>query len=138
MHLSKINRIALAKEIRTVADYMKKTDLSKEKIYFFSAIYGVAQRIMNLEYDPELGFIHYVTNNAYNTFNSTQLLISQGNSMPNFPSNLFDRLQEALEELAIYVEEEKQTYPILEKISNLALCTSGNGYYLFLKGMLKI
>ena len=138
MRLSKTNRLALAREIRTVIDHMSKADTPRDKMYFFSAVFGVAHRIMNIEFDPELGFIHHVTNTAYNTMNTTLLLVTQGQSMLTFPENVFDKLQEALKDLATYIEEEKQTYPILERISNLAYSTSGNGYYLFLKGLLKI
>jgi hypothetical protein len=138
MDLSKNNRLALANEIRTVVDHMSRAGTAKEKMYFFSAVFGVAHRIMNLEFDPELGFVHHVTNAAYNTINTALLLVTQGQSMPTFPENVFDKLQEALKDLATYIEEEKQTYPVLERISNLAYSTSGNGYYLFLKGLLKI
>jgi hypothetical protein len=138
MRLTKSNRLALVKEIRIAVDHMVKVDTAKEKLYFFSAVYGVATRIMNLEFDPELGFVHHVTNYAYNTINTALLLINQGQTIATFPENVFNKLQEAIKELATYIEEDKPTYTILEKISNLAYSTSGNGYYLFLKGQLEI
>ena len=138
MHLSADNQLALAKEIRTVVKHMSMANTAPEKMYFFSAVFGMANRIMNLEFDPELGFIHHVTNAAYNTINTTLHLVSQGQSVPTLPTHVFDRLQEALEDLATHIEEGKRTYPVLERISNLAYSTSGNGYYLFLKGSLKI
>ena len=138
MHLSADNQLALAKEIRTVVKHMSMANTAQEKMYFFSAVFGMANRIMNLEFDPELGFIHHVTNAAYNTINTTLHLVSQGQSVPTLPTHVFDRLQEALEDLATHIEEGKRTYPVLERISNLAYSTSGNGYYLFLKGSLKI
>jgi hypothetical protein len=138
MPLSEKNQVALVKEIRTVVDYMSKVNTPREKMYFFSAVFGIANRIMNQEFDPELGFIHHVTNSAYNTINTTLLLVAQGQSVPTFPPPVFDKLEEALKDLATYIEEGKRTYPVLERISNLAYSTSGNGYYLFLKGLLKI
>ncbi|MFH1087592.1 MAG: hypothetical protein V1737_03285 [Chloroflexota bacterium] len=138
MRLSKTNRLALAREIRTAVDFMGKADKARDKMYFFTAVYGVAQRIMNLEFDPELGFVHNVTNAAYNTINTALLMAAQGQSAPTLPANVFDELQKALKDLATHIEEEKQTYTVLERISNLAYSTSGNGYYLFLKGLLKV
>ena len=138
MHLSANNKKVLVKEIKTAADFMGKANTAQEKMYFFSAVFGIANRIMNLEFDPELGFIHHVTTAAYNTINTTLLLISQGQSVPTLHEGVFDRLQEALEDLATHIEEGKRTYPVLERISNLAYSTSGNGYYLFLKGMLRV
>jgi len=138
MRLSEDNQLALVKEIRTVVKHMSTANTPQQKMYFFSAVFGIANRIMNLEFDPELGFIHHVTTAAYNTINTTLLLISQGQSVPTLPEGIFDRLQEALEDLATHIEEGKRTYPVLERISNLAYSTSGNGYYLFLKGMLRV
>ncbi len=138
MHLSPNNQVALVKEIRTVVEHMSKSNSAQEKMYFFSAVFGIANRIMNLEFDPELGFIHHVTNAAYNTINTTLFLAATGQAVPTFPPPVFNKLQEALEDLANYIEEGRQTYPVLERISNLAYSTSGNGYYLFLKGMLTI
>ena len=138
MHLSKSHKLALANEIRTAVDYMSKTNVAQEKMYFFSAVFGIANRIMNLEFDPELGFVHHVTNAAYTTINANLMLVAQGQSVRTFPPQFFEKLQEALEDLATNIEGGEPTYPVLERISNLAYSTSGNGYYLFLKGALKV
>jgi hypothetical protein len=138
MQLSKSNKLALANEIRTAVGYMSKTNIAQEKMYFFSAVFGIANRIMNLEFDPELGFVHHVTNAAYATINANLISMAQGQSVRTFPPQLFEKLQEALEDLASHIEKGESTYPALERISNLAYSTSGNGYYLFLKGALKI
>ena len=138
MKLSKSNKLALANEIRTAVDYMSKTNIAQEKMYFFSAVFGIANRIMNLEFDPELGFVHHVTNAAYTTINANLMLVAQGQSVRTFPPQFFEKLQEALGDLATNTEGGEPTYPVLERISNLAYSTSGNGYYLFLKGSLKI
>ncbi len=138
MNLSAGNQEALVKEIRTAADYMGKANSAQEKMYFFSAVFGIANRIINLEFDPELGFLHHVTQAAYNTINTNLVLVAQGQSMATFPPLVFDKLREVLNDLATCIEDGKQTYALLERISNLAYSTSGNGYYLFLKGSLKI
>jgi hypothetical protein len=138
MHLSPNMQLALVTEIRNVAERMSESATDKEKLFFFSAVYGVANRIMNLEFDPELAFLHQVTNSAYTTINANLNLAAQGVSVTKLPPTLFDKLQDAIKDLATYIEEGKKTYPILERISNLAYSTGGNGYYLFLKGMLTI
>jgi hypothetical protein len=137
MNLSTKNKKILVNEIRTVCDYMSKASDAKQKMYFFSAVFGIANRIMNIEYDPELGFLHQVTNTAYQTINTNLALAAQGATM-TIPKPVFEKLEEALDELAYYIEDGKKTYRVLEKISNLAYSTSGNGYYLYLKGLLKI
>jgi hypothetical protein len=138
MQLSKTNRLALVNEIKTAVDYMSKASTAQEKMYFFSAVFGIANRIMNLEFDPELGFVHHVTNAAHVTINGNLMLVAQGQSVRTFPPQLFEKLQEALGDLATNIEGGEPTYPVLERISNLAYSTTGNGYYLFLKGSLKV
>jgi len=117
---------------------MSKTNIAPEKMYFFSAVHGIANRIMNLQFDPELGFVYHVTNAAHATINANLMSMAQGQSVRTFPPQLFEKLQEALGDLATDIEKGQPTYPELEKISNLAYSTTGNGYYLFLKGSLKI
>jgi len=138
MQLTKSSKLALVNEIRTAVDYMSKANIAQEKMYFFSAVFGIANRVMNLEFDPELGFIHHVTNSAYTTINANLLMVAQGQSVRTVPPQLFEKMQEALQDLATRIEKGEPTYPVLERISNLAYSTSGNGYYLFLKGDLKI
>jgi hypothetical protein len=138
MELSTNSKNVLVKEIRTAAEYMGKANSVQQKMYFFSAVFGIANRLMNLEFDSELGFIHHVTNAAYNNINTNLVLMSQGQAVPTIPAPVFDKLQRSLYDLAGYIEEGKPTYPVLERISNLAYSTSGNGYYLFLKGLLKL
>jgi len=138
MRLSANYRIALVNELRTVADLMSKAKTAQEKNYYFSAIFGIANRIMNFEFDPELAFLHNVINHAHTTLHGNLLMVAQGQSVSTFPPPVFDKLQEAVVELASLIEKKKATYPVLEKISNLAYSTTGNGYYLFLKGSLKI
>ena len=138
MEISAKNRKILVNEIRTAVEYMSENNDARQKMFFFSAVFGIVNRIMNIECDPELVFVHQVTNAAYSTINTNLIMATQGQSIPTIPPPVFDKLQEVLEDLATYIEEGKKTYPILQRISNLAYSTSGNGYYLFLKGLLKI
>ena len=138
MEISAKNKKILVNEIRTVVEYMSGNNDVKQKMFFFSAVFGIVNRIMNIECDPELVFVHQVTNAAYSTINTNLIMATQGQTTPTIPTPVFDKLQEVLEDLATYIEEGKKTYPVLQRISNLAYSTSGNGYYLFLKGLLKI
>jgi hypothetical protein len=138
MKLSSMNQKILLKEIKTAFDLMNRAEMPQEKLYFFSAVYGVANRIMNIEYDPELVFLHNVTSLAHNTINTAISVASRGQSVSTLAPRVFESLQNAIKELIVFIEEEKPTYPALEKISNIAYSTCGNGYYLYLKGALKL
>jgi hypothetical protein len=138
MKLSVSNKKTLVKELYFIHELMDRYEAPEDKMYCFSAVYGIANRIMNLEFDAELSFLHYVINAAHNTINGALAAASQRHSSPTIPPQVFQKLQDAVKELGTFIEEEKQTYPVLEKISNLAFSTTGNGYYLYLKGFLKI
>ena len=62
-------------------------------------------------------------------------MIASGDMTVDLPSNFFDELDKLLGELMEHLKNDVYTYPILEKISNLAYLTTGNGYFLSKKGI---
>jgi hypothetical protein len=139
MKISKTMTGRFIEELRYVAKQMEETENLEEKLYYFSAVFGAAQRIINFEFDPEMLFIHQVTQLAYNQIQQRLVLIKSGQQTSvELPDNLFTVLREMVGELAARVENGEATYPILEKIMTLSYSTTGNGYYLFQKGELKI
>jgi transaldolase len=138
MKLSKGSRKYLMDELRVIIDGMGKAKTAEEKLYFFSAVFGATQRIVNIEYDPELTFIYQVVSTSYNTINSNLQIAKSGQGVSTIPKDIFVKLQEAVEKLADAIDKSESTYPVLETISNLAYSTTGNGFYLHLKGIIKI
>ncbi len=138
MNLSEGMQKIFTDEVRTAIRHMEQDNTLEGKLFFFSAVYGAAFRIMNIEFDSELAFIHHVVNAAYGLMNTNLVSIKQGQGVNTFPKDVFNKLENALELLAAKIERGEKTYPVLEKISNLAYSTTGNGYYLYLKGMLTI
>lgn len=139
MNLSKEMQRIFTDEIDFVVRRMKESQDPARKLYFLSAVHGMALRIMNIEFDPELAFIHHVLNFAYGTINGRLAAISGGQEKgAGIPEKLFDRLEESLQEMIANIQQGEQTYPVLQTISNLAYSATGNGYYLYLKGMLSI
>ena len=139
MNLSPDMQKKFIDEVNFVIKNMKNTDNPTEKLYFFSAGYAMAQRIINLEYEPELAFIQQVLQLVYNMVNARLLAMSMRQEAGvSIPDGLFSSLEEALEEMVDRIEQGVETYPALQRIVNLAYSTTGNGYYLYLKGMLKV
>ncbi len=137
MNLSKDMQRKFTDEVNLVIKNMKNTDKPVEKLYFFSAGYGMAQRIINFEYEPELSFINQVLHLVYNMINARLTAISMGQEGGiSIPDGVFSGLEDALEEMVDRIEQGKETYPTLQKMVNLAYSTTGNGYYLYLKGMI--
>ena len=139
MNLSPDMQKRFTDEVHFVVKSMKDTNTPAEKLYFFSAGYAMAQRIINLEYEPELAFIQQVLQLVYNMVNARLLAMSMRQEAGvSIPDGLFSSLEEALEEMVDRIEQGVETYPALQRIVNLAYSTTGNGYYLYLKGLLKV
>jgi hypothetical protein len=133
-------KATIVNEIRYAVDKMKKSERISDKIYYFSAVYAIADRSFNFEFDSELVFIHQVVRQAFDTINAKTNLATQiGPSLgTSIPQNLFPKLQETLASLADKIEKNEETYVILEEIANIGFSTTGNGSYLHGKGLLKI
>ena len=70
--------------------------------------------------------------------NRSDVIILGKDTVIDFPEGFFEKLGDCLEELAKSIESDQDTYAVLQKISSLAYISTGNGYYLYQKGILKI
>jgi hypothetical protein len=132
-------RSKLVNEIKFVAEKMRTEKDLRAKVYYFSGIHGEMFRIFNFHFDPQLLFAHNVLNYAYEAMRARSDAIVMGrDALIDFPDGFFDRLCECLEKLASAIENDQDPYPVLQDISCLVYVTTGNGYYLFQKGVLRI
>lgn len=139
MNLSPEMNKTFTDEIKFVLQNMRNTTIAAQKWYFFSAIPAMAQRIMNLEYEPELVFIFQVFQLTYNMVNARLAALSGGQEAGiSILDNLFTKIEDELEKMVGLMEKGEKSYPVLQRLVNIAYSTTGNGYYLYLKGMLKV
>ena len=138
MNLSEDMSKLFIDELNFVLQNMKATDKPMEKIYFFSGIFGVANRIFNIEFHSELVFIHNVVKAAHKQILESLALVSQGGLAIGIPEDIFNGLEAEIEEMITRISHDQDIYSSLQKISNLAYSTTGNGRYLHFKGMLTI
>jgi hypothetical protein len=138
MNLSKDMKKLFIDELNFVLQNMKATDKSMEKMYLFTGIFAVANRIFNIEYHPELVFIHNVFKAAHDEIHTSLSSPYMQQSAFGIPKDIFDRIEAAIEEMITNITEERDIYSSLQKISNIAYSTSGNGRYLYFKKMLII
>jgi DNA replication initiation complex subunit (GINS family) len=54
------------------------------------------------------------------------------------PDDFFDKLASLTEELAIAIDGDNDVYEILQKIAIRSYSLTGNGYYLYQKGIIKV
>ena len=135
MKLSTANKKKLIEEIEFALNSMKVAEDPETKLYYFSAVYGVMPRIFNIEYDSNLVFIHFVVNATYNNINSR---LKNPEKVVKIPDDLFEKLENTTNELLNTLKQNKNLYEVLKKFILLAYVTSGNGYYLYQRGLLKI
>jgi len=132
-------RKKLVNEIRFVVEKIRTEKDLRTKIYYYSGVYGEMLRILNIDFDPQLLFAHNVINNSYEMMRVRADTIVLGrDTVIDFPDGFFDRLCSLLEELASNIENDQDIYQTLQNISCLSFVNTGNGYYLFQKGLLKV
>jgi len=132
-------REKLVDEIRFIVGKIRTEPDIRKKVYYFSAVYAQMLRILNISFDPQLLFAHNVMSNSYQTMRVRADTIVLGRDTTiNFPDRFFERLCSLLEDLANVIEKNQDIHLILQDISCLSYITTGNGYYLFQKEILKV
>lgn len=139
MAISDKFRDDIVKEINFVVKKMKEVKNAEISLYYFSAIYGLLQRIFNIEYDAEFIFYHFILNSTYSAFNQRLQALTKGgeNTVP-LTDIQFEKLISYSNQLAQKIKNKENADEILKKFIILAYSTTGNGHYLFQKGKLKL
>jgi len=137
MKISKVLKDSLIEEMDFVISKMKKCESVENTLYYFSAIPGAIQRIINIEYTPDLLYAHSILQNTYQSFIQRLSAAKSGDSVRLTDAQL-DALNAYTEEFIEYVEKGLKLDDMLKKFVILSFSTTGNGYYLMQKGVLKI
>lgn len=96
-------------------------------------------RVINLEYDKELILLHLALNETYQYISARNRRQSKGEDRPIvIIDGFFKKLENCLQGMVKCIESDTPFNHILERIANLTYLTTGNGYYLYKKGMLTI
>lgn len=133
-------RQRLAKEYRYAATKMQEV-APERKMFYFSVLFGEAQRTLNIEWDRDLVLLHNVTQYSYNQINAQMPFL--GTTLPVKVSTIYEKLTEATSDIATCFEKEEnetskeEFYQILGRIAEIAYVTVGNGSYLYEKGAIK-
>jgi len=132
-------RARLADEFRFAAEKMADTHDLGAKLYFFSAFYGELNRALNQVWSPELGLAHLVLSKVHEQITGRVSIPTPGAAIPpEFPAAL-DRVANELAELFGGRQiDDARLYQLLARAAELGYVSTGNGYYLYLKGQIKI
>ncbi len=140
MQLAKEERERLVQELRFAVEKMQVVPDHFSKLYFFSAAYGEIGRILNVTWDAELGLLHLVLQATYSTVNARfQAISSRRDLGVKIPDKFLEVLTVATSDLADMIQESRddELPRILARFGELAYMTTGNGYYLYVKGLIR-
>ena len=139
MHEDLKNR--LASEYRYAATRMQQATEPAKKLFYFSVFYGETLRVLNWEWNSDLVLIHMVTQQVYNQING----IAQNPASHALPiewTTIYEKLTESASDLATYSEKAendgRELCQVLGRLAEIAYATTGNGSYLYEKGVLKL
>jgi hypothetical protein len=134
-------RQRLAREYRYAVKKMEETDEIIRKLFYFSVFFGEATRILNWEWNRELALVHLVTQHVHTQI--TTAMQSPGGLSIDRAGHL-QKLNQVSSELATYFEKTKEEgnaeelYQILGHLAEIGYTFTGNGSYLYERGILKI
>lgn len=130
----------IIEELEDIAKNMKKEDNLERKIYLYSGAHGILNRILNLDYKPELLFVNYILQRSYETINGgiTSFIRGERRIPIPEPKYLLDELADEIDKLAGAIAGNSDCIEILNRIIELSYTTTGNGAYLHYKGIIKI
>jgi hypothetical protein len=126
-------------EFKDVERLCTEAQLMDDKLYFFSASYGIINRVMNIECDPLLVFTHQTLQSVHLAI---QQRLSNSRALPGiangFPVEMWNAAFLYFHELVLAFEQKNdpRVREILQKFSNLSYATNGNGFYLYSRGKL--
>jgi len=139
MAISDKHRKMITEEIHFIVSKMDESQEPDRKLYFFSGVHSIVQRILNFEYDADLIGLHLVLQSTYGAFSARLQAIQKGGErIVLLEEAHFAKLSKLSKDLARNMEKKQDTSETLKKFAVLSYSTTGNGFYLREKGLLKI
>lgn len=128
----------IVKELEFVTNRINQAPTREEKLYYFSAVQGVLNRILNLEYSEQLLLSFYITNETLRVFQQRLASLKSGDKAINLTDEQLLRLSQITVEFLEAIRNDENVEEVLKKYVVLLYSTTGNGYYLMEKGVLRI
>lgn len=136
-------RKRLAEEYRYAVTKMQEAKDPAKKLFYFSVLFGDAQRTLNWEWNRDLTLIYTVTQHVHTQINAVRQLPTE-QIFPIDWASLFEKLTQISSDLATYFEKAEnegsteELHQILGHFAEIAYAVSGNGSYLHEKGVIKL
>ncbi len=139
MNITENNKKLILDEFEYVLESIAITESMEEKLYLLSALHGVVNRVMNIEFDSDLIFLHHVLSATHAAFTGRYDAMKNKKAFPlQITKEIFDKLFLLIGKLYDCLKNNTEINEISKGLIVLAYTTTGNGFYLYQKGMLKI
>lgn len=129
MRIPKEFKARLLSELDFVIQKVSEEPDASRKLYFLSAAHGAIERTMRFCLENELLMAHTVLNVCYSMLLDRFNRVKGGEVAVQLPADWAKQIVEYLTELKKSIEENRSTYPALEKMILMAYSTTGPGYY---------
>jgi hypothetical protein len=142
MHVRKEFQERLASEYGYAVTKMQETPIPARKLFYFSVLFGEAQRILNLEWDRDLALVFSVAQYTHTQFTAATQIPGLA-QIPLDWAIIYEKLTQVTSDIAAYYEKtendnREEIYQILGRLAEVAYAISGNGSYLYEKGHIKL
>lgn len=132
----------LESEFKFAASKVAEATNIGEKVYYFSAFFGQAGRQLNMHWDADLALLWSVGQHVCSAINSRMAQATGTWPLGGFPDGFMEALDQVSNELAAAFEggnvDVPRLYAALARTSELTYLTTGNGAYLYERGMIKL
>jgi hypothetical protein len=137
IQISMENKKKLIEELKFISNKFENEHTLKGKSFYLSAVHPLLNRIINLEFDDELMLLNFVFQGLHGIFDNLIIKIEQGiEKIITIPEEFLPELTKLLNEIANAIEKKKDLYPYAQRASLFAQVLTGNGFYLYQKGVL--
>lgn len=140
LNITEPYKTILVDEIAFVRKKMDEEPDTRKKVYYYSAVHAMIQRVLNMDhdFDRQLIFMFTVLSASYNQMRMRVDQIVAGDRLITPPENFFGKISIYLQQLEDKIRNSEDTYIILEKIAISSYLLDGNGHYLYQKGWMKL
>jgi len=130
-------RDEVVKEFKFISKAMideKKDTMSK--IFYYSAAYGAADRLLKMEFDSDLNIINSILFLSYRQLLDRAQAFAKGDRIIPIDNEIINKIAEGLNEIASSLEMDYSPYDALKKIMKYTFASTGPGHYMVLRGKL--
>ena len=138
MVISKKMKEIIVNDVKYALKKMEESPSIEEKLYYFSAVHTVYNRVFNIEFSEDLLFAYFILNQTYQAFQQKLATMKASDVVFVIDDSQMQILTKLTKEYLAQFEAGNSTDDVLKRMVVVLYSVTGNGNYLMGKGFLKI